>query len=129
MSEIATPPQPSLLSQPPPIQAGADGTDDDATNGVGRTPKGVGQTAMEAHGALKSDVADINATGIEGEPALHQRFFFSLLFFSEMLSLCLLLIGRNTSLLSAGSADGLVVVCATDQLCGRSVLLHFRFKK
>ena len=28
----------------------------------------------------------------------------------------------------SGSAVGLVVVCATDRLCGRSVLLHLRFK-
>ena len=72
-----------------PIQASADVMADDA-------PKGVGQTATEAHGALKSDVADINATGIEGEPALHQRVFLFPPFFlspfsSEMLSLCLLL--------------------------------------
>ena len=72
-----------------PIQASADGMADDA-------PKGVGQTATEAHGALKSDVADINATGIEGEPHFTNgfsfpSFFFSPPFSSEMLSLCLLL--------------------------------------
>ena len=66
-----------------PIQASADGMADDA-------PKGVGQTATEAHGALKSDVADINATGIEGEPTLSptflsQRFFFSLFFSFSLL--------------------------------------------
>ena len=91
---LSNPANPSSSSQQQTtstIQASADGIDDDATNGVGRTPKGHGPTATEAHGALKSDVADINATGIEGGPTFFSfPPFLSLLFPSPVCSRILL---------------------------------------